>query len=205
MSLTKISNEIKLDERIDKKCRLRVFVRIVLMILKFQKRLCEDCIYSFEYTFDKQEVLEKLSKNLYFYIYQPEKLVYLIRKFKLNFSDLSSEFIGCLKNAVVGQVEKDQRSHYFLILVLKYLCRNTIKIDRFISVREILAIISNCTDNAIRSEFVLTLAYVIENSKLKLNIKMSSEINKLLNNSNISDEAKGLLICKIEARKGIYI
>ncbi|CAF0750109.1 unnamed protein product, partial [Didymodactylos carnosus] len=98
----------------------------------------------------------------------------------------------------------DEQAQYFLCLSLKYLTRNSKTLANEIQYADIINLMKRCKNEFVRTELVYTLAYMTEKSTL--NNELINELNNLvLNRFDINEDAKGLLLIRLENSKSIPI
>ena len=159
--------------------RLRVICRIAMMIRKFEKAGSDRYKSSLHFTFDKQKAMSQLkdegaNKQLTI-VSRVSTLVYFIRKFDLNWSDVKSVYsttdfvtdtaIGYLKSIENQGGASYYETMYLFSLALKYLCRNSGKAmtscPSALSVRVVLDLVSVAVDGVVKTELVWTLGYIV--------------------------------------------
>lgn len=204
-SLRHILAEQHSDENYAKKSYFRAIARITLMVRKFQKIESEKFIDSIEYELDKQSGLKELKisfnqNNDNFTLKNLEKFVYLIRKFNVDFDEITP----IIKIDFTSMLKEGEDVNQLFFKALKYLCRNSSNSFKYIKSTNILNLIKNCKSGLVKNELVWSLGYLIELSNEKFNNQMENEIKSLIiNNSEISDESKSFLLSKMETNKSV--
>ena len=140
-------------------------------------------------SFNKQLSIEKLEKDL-------EDLIYIIRKFNLNFDELTS-FLKIDFNSYI-RLQYKENENLKIIKALKYLCRNSENSSKFLNSQDILNSIKTSKNVAVKNELVWLLGYSIENSN-NVNLELINMI--IINCAEINDDAKAFLLNKLEVAK----
>ena len=188
--------------------RLRKVFKTALAVSKFQKFESDKFKKSIECVFDKTSAINELKafyqQGKFFHLKELTKFAYYIRKFTITFDELTNihpnllgHFVKSLKNF---DENVDQHLQYLRCVSLKYLTRNSKQLKEDIPYSFVIDLIKRCHHKSIMTELVYTLIFMTEKSTLTN--KLIDELNSLLlNKSDIDEEAKGLLLARIEMSK----
>ena len=205
------------------KYHLRTICKIALMMRKFEKAEVQAYKNALQYVFDKSHAIsllkncadegQLLSSN------SIENLVYFIRKFGINWQDISDikqNFLLTILSAPEWKNEEsgnNSKTIYLFSLVLKYLYRNS-KNDHLhdlLNAQEILRLLAGVKDTATKTELVWTLGFVLRSNSSSIipstaNEEVLAKLNDdidiiIMSNSDISEESKSFLLSHINAIK----
>ena len=204
--------------------RFRTIVRIALAMRKFEKASATNYKRSLHYVFDKEEAISQLrSERTNQKLHTTTKLlnqIYFIRKFDIDwnvFNEIDANFLQFTEDSLMSgndeSTSDDLSTAYLCCLVVKYLYRNSRGMTHPTNVwnhHKLLNLLVASKDNAIKTELVWTLGYMVAASpaspslldKEKLIDELSNDTNTLiLSNSEISDEPKAFLLDQLNAIK----
>lgn len=179
--LIQIVNENVSNSGEDVKRRLRVICRIATMMRKFENSASEKFKNSLVYIFDKEQAIHQLQQesdpsSAFNSVEQLANLVYFIRKFDFDWKQMATiyekaDFAGAafnhLKSFQNETSEADFERAYLLSLALKYLFRNSSKTtttscSSVVDPLVVLDLVSSVADDAVKTELVWTLSYLIQ-------------------------------------------
>jgi hypothetical protein len=194
----------KLLEAENKKFRLRIIANIALLFRKFHNATAER--YKNEkitYIFDKDHAISQLMQCDF---KDRSDLIYLTRKFEISLEELIKipsylDLTNIIKRVKNQSIQ--QNDLYSLILVIKYLCRNSKNdFSKFINPNDILDLIKISNADAVNNQLVWILSFTIKNLNKKISNDLSFKINGSIVNSNKIDESpKVFLLSVIDSNK----